>query len=144
MKDCTWVIVANSSTATLYQREKVGVLQKVHSFSHPESRLHARDMITDKPGQTTYGSSLHSVEEPHTTLKKHEMEVFAKEISTYLDKSRDEGLFTKLFIAAPPAFLGVLREKISTPTARLVAGEVDKDCTHVKVEEICQALPFSL
>ncbi|MDP1834873.1 MAG: host attachment protein [Chlamydiales bacterium] len=145
MKNKTWVVVANSSQATVYKAEKLGVLNEVHTLLHPESRLHDRDIVTDKPGRTNPSITIgRSAYEPQTSPKRHEIEVFAKELSEFLEQSREQGLYSKLYIAAAPSFLGLLREKLSQATTRLVAGEVDKDCTHLKPKEICDAVPFMI
>jgi protein required for attachment to host cells len=145
MKNKTWVIVANGSQARVYKAEKLGVLSEVHTLLHPESRMRDGDLTSDKPGRINPSTTLgHSSIEPQTSPKKHEIEVFAKEVSQFLEQAREQGLFSRLYVVAAPSFLGLLREKLSTATTRLVAGEVDKDVTHMKPKEICAAVPFVL
>jgi protein required for attachment to host cells len=40
--------------------------------------------------------------------------------------------------------LGLLRQALDAATAKLLAGEVDKDMTHMKPQEILMHLPFLL
>lgn len=145
MKAKTWVLVANSAEAKFFHAETVGHLVEVHMMEHPESRLHDRELGEDKPGRTnpsTYRA--HSSMEPHNTPKRLEAETFAKDINSYLDHARQQGHFTRLYIAAAPAFLGLLRLAFSHGTAGLIAGEVDKDLLHMNTKELPAALPFAI
>ncbi len=145
MKNKTWIVVANSSLAKIFHAEKVGVLTQVECIDHPEGRLKNSDMVSDKPGCThERGLPGRSAIEVQTSPKRHEAELFAKRISEYLEASREQGLFARLFVAASPTFLGLLRQAMSPGTSQLIAGEVDKDVTHMKPKEICEVLPFAL
>ena len=118
---------------------------EVHTLIHPEGRFHDQELVEGKPGRTnpsTYRG--HSAMEPHTNPRDQESLTFAKQVSDYLEQSRQQGLFQKLYIAAAPSFLGFLRQALSRNTASLVAGEVNKDIIHLKPVEICAAVPFVL
>jgi hypothetical protein len=44
----TWVVVANASTAKIYQALNAkGELALITTLSHPESRLRNQDLVTD-------------------------------------------------------------------------------------------------
>lgn len=145
MKAKTWIVVANSWHAKVFQADKPGLLSEVHQIEHPDAKLHNKDLNSDRPGRTNASYSPgHSALEPPTSAKQKEVDHFARQISDYLDKSRQEGRFERLYLAAPPSFLGTLRQNLSSPTSSLVAGEVDKDFTHFKSKEICEHLPFNI
>lgn len=143
MKKSSWLIVANSSTARVFKFEKHNQLLELKSFEHPESRLHNIDLVSDKPGRDfeSFGSARHALE-PKTSPKVVEFTLFAKILADYLDTSRNNGEFETLYIAASPSLLGLLRQSLHSETKKLVKGEVDKDLTHLKTEEIFPHLPF--
>ncbi len=145
MKTKTWIVAANSCLAKFFNSEKIGVLTEVHSIDHPEGHLRNQDMGTDRPGRSHESNTVgrHSME-PTTAPKRHEAELFARKVADYLDSSREKGMFSRLYVAASPSFLGLLRQMISPATAHLIAGEVDKDFTHMKPKDICENLPFIL
>ncbi|WP_075883832.1 host attachment protein [Candidatus Protochlamydia sp. W-9] len=142
-KPTSWLLIANSSLAKIYKIETIRSLAIVETFEHPESRLHNRDLVSDKPGRDfeSFDQTRHSLE-PHTTPKQNEFNIFAKHLASYLDTARNEGKFEKLYISAPPSLLGLLRQFLHTSTAKLVCGEVNKDMTHMTPDEIMTHLPF--
>jgi protein required for attachment to host cells len=145
MKKETWLIVANSSIARIFKVHRKEALVEIETLVHPESRLHNRDLVSDRPGRTSdsVGFSRHAIE-PTVDPQHQECIEFAREIARYLEKGRTQGIFDKLYIAAGPSQLGLLRQTIHAQTLNLVAGEVNKDMTHMKPEEIINHLPFIL
>jgi protein required for attachment to host cells len=144
MKKDTWLIIANSSLARIFKVDKGQTLVELKKMEHPESRLHARDMTTDRPGREfdSFGYGRHAMESP--SPKQHEFELFAREIAQFLEKARLEGHFERLYLAANPTLLGLLRQHLNPATAKLLCGEVDKDMTHMVPTEIVSHLPFVL
>lgn len=142
MKKNSWILVANSSHAIIFSVEKNTQLHEVHVFDHPESRLHEQDLISSKPGRNfdSVGGGRHAYQAP-TSAKTIEYNAFAKDISVYLDKAREENKFAKLYIGANPSFLGILRQVLSPQTLELIVQEIDRDLTHMKAEEIREHLP---
>ena len=138
-----WLVVANSSLARIYKVEKQKALVEVELLEHPESRLHNRELVSDKPGRDfeSVGRARHSLE-PRSTPQQLEFNLFAKELSAYLETARNNGEFESLYIAASPTLLGLLRLSLSPNTAKLVKGEVDKDMTHMNPDEIMTHAPF--
>ena len=138
----TWILVADSSRAKLYNTDKaLAPLQEIASFSHPESRAKTQDLISDRQGRSSNNTrSMDYDVEP----KRQEAIYFAKQLCERLKNGRIRGLFEKLYIAAAPTFLGLLREKMDTHTAQLVAGEVNKDLTQLDAEQVRRHLPERL
>lgn len=114
-----WLLVAESARARIYS-QVVGddSLGEVEDLTHPESRLHDRDLVSDGPGRAfdSAGQGRHAME-PGVHMHQHEAQVFARRIATHLQSACAEGAFDELVIAAPPKFLGLLREQLS-PTIR--------------------------
>lgn len=137
MKKDTWVIVSNSSLARIFKVEKGQSLTEVETFIHPASRLRDADLVTDKPGrgeQSAYPS--HFGIEPKTTPKEHEIESFAKELAVHLETARTQGLFDRLYLAANPSFLGLLRNEFTSSIQELIIKEVNKDITSLRLDEM--------
>ena len=143
MKKDTWVIVANSSMARIFKVEKNTTLVEMDALVHPESRLHTQELVDGRPGRTydSGGNARHSIDPP---FSHHQLEfaVFAQQLGHHLEAARESGKYDRLFIAASPIFLGLLRQAMSNPTLQLIAGEVGKDMTHMKPDEIVQHLPL--
>ena len=138
-----WILVAESSKATIYAAKKpASSLSKVQSFSHPESRLHEQELTSDLPGRTfdSLGSNRHAMStavEP----KKEEAIRFSKELVEALELGRAQCRFDKLYIVAPPEFLGLLRAHASALLADTVVQEINKNLTALKPAELRKQLP---
>lgn len=142
MKKDTLVVVANSSFARLYKAINNHALEELQTWEHPESRLHDQDLVSSRPGRAfdSFGPGRHAME-TQVSPKTQEFHVFAKEIAHHLEKAVEKGDVKKIFLAAPPSFLGILRQRLSNNVAALIAGEFDKDFTTMRSEEIRGYLP---
>ena len=149
MKDRVWVLVANGSTARLFQAAN-GVtsklrLEEVETFEHPQSRAHGRDLVTERAGRVfdSIGTGRHAMEPP-IKPQRNEANHFAEELAKHLEQSRKNGAYSKLYLVVSPSFLGMLRGALPDQTKELIASEVDKDVTNKTPEEIRSYLPFRL
>jgi protein required for attachment to host cells len=132
-----WVVVADGSAAAIYAADpELEDLDPVAHLSHPESRLPARDLVSDDRGRTQSPMGPRSATEPQQSLHDHELETFAREIAARLRKGFDDHAYESLVIAAGPAFLGHLRNVLDTRVANAVVGSVAHDYTHVAVQDL--------
>ncbi len=143
MKKGSWLLIANSSSARLFKIQTIHVLEEIRNFEHPESRLHNLDLVSDKPGRDFESSGMgrHALE-PAVMPKQLEFELFAKRLADYLQEAHHKREFEDLYIAASPAFLGLLRQELSPTVTKSIKGTVDKDITQLKSSEILNHLPF--
>lgn len=141
-----WIVAADSSRARFFSTDSpTGPLKEVQDLVHPEARIRPRDMASDEPGAVydRMGQGRHPMGQA-VDPKEQEAIRFAKEVCRRLDGARSAGEFDKLYVVAAPAFLGVLREAMSEPTRRLVAGEISKNVAVHRPEEIRGHLPRRL
>lgn len=133
----TWVMVANSSVARFFEMDKTGHLKEFNTLIHPGSRLHGRDLTSDRPGRSfdSVGTGRHAMEQT-TPPKEVEFEAFAHSISEHLATAHTDKQFDRLYIAASPHFLGLLRQAIKPGTAKALHSTVDKDMTQMTPDEI--------
>jgi protein required for attachment to host cells len=139
----TWVVVADSTRARIFDAESSSAgLSEVETLTHPEGRMHDRDITTDLPGRSfdSLGHARH-VMEP-TTDPKHELAIeFARTIARHLDAARVKRDYEQLVIVAAPTFLGLLREQLNNTCRKLVAFELNKNLVQNTPEEIRSHLP---
>jgi protein required for attachment to host cells len=140
----TWVVVAESSRAKIFQIDKKNSpLVELSGFAHTPSRSHEQNLTSDLPGRvmnSTHGSHKLST---HTSPKDYESVEFARTLGTHLDAARNRGDFDKLIIMSPPGFLGHLRKELSTETSKHVVSEIDKNLVRHTTQDIQAHLPFS-
>jgi len=138
-----WVVAADSSRARFFHSpNRVGPLKEHETMVNSSARLHELDLVTDQPGRSfdSAGQGRHGMESP-TSPKEEEILRFADEVVARLEQGRKDLHYDKLYILAPPAFLGHLRKKLSDPLRALVAGEIDKAVATEKAEKIRLHLP---
>lgn len=126
----TWILVANASRARLFANAgpKKG-LTLVKEMRHPESREKASALVSDRPGHMQSAGNGHGTRQPRTDPKTNEARHFALELARELNRGRASGQVARLILVAPPAFMGLINEKLDGPTASLVSDRFEKDYT---------------
>lgn len=140
------VIVADASRARILStRETPGELSEFEDMVHPESRLREQELVTDGSGSgnDSGGHGRHSMGNEKSAHAR-EAENFAREVCERLDRLHRREKIHRLYLVAPPAFLGLLRNRLSKQCASLVAGEVSKNLVTHTVQEIRAHLPRQL
>ncbi len=137
-----WVVVANSSYSKIYRAENTHVLLEHQTFSHEESHLPARELVSDRQGRETsrVGYGTDTMEEK-TPIKVKEATQFADEIAQFLEKGFNSGECERIYLVAKSPFLGYLRQSLHPNVTKLVESEVHKDLTQLRPEQIREYLP---
>jgi protein required for attachment to host cells len=146
MKKTVWIVVANRAVARLFQaKQPLGPLEEMDAFIHPEGRMHDQDLVSDRPGRgfDRFGPGRHA-EDPDTTVTEQEATSFALQLARFLQKGRNDGRFDALVLIAAPAFLGIMRDRLDTPTRQRVMLEVDKNLVHLDAAALRGYLPERL
>lgn len=146
MKKTVWIVVANRAVARLFQaNQPLGPIEEIEAFIHPEGRMQDQELVSDRSGRgfDRFGSGGHA-EDPDTTATAQETTNFALALARFLQKGRSDGRFDTLALIAAPAFLGVLRERLDSPTRDRVTLEVDKNLVHLDPAAIRAYLPERL
>jgi len=135
----TWVVVAESSRAKIFELEKRNApLKEIQGFTHIPSRLHQKELTSDLPGRTPGRHKLTQ----QTTVKENACNEFARNIREYLTNARSRGKFNKLIIMSPPSFLGRLRKQLGSAINKCVISEIDKNLVRHSVHDIQAHLPY--
>lgn len=137
----TWVVVAESSRAKIFELEKRNApLKEIQGFAHTPSRLHQKELTADLPGRTPGRHKLIQ----QTTTKENACNEFARSIRNHLDAARNKGQFNKLIIISPPSFLGRLRKHLGSSMNKCVISEVDKNLVRHSTSDIQAHIPYRL
>ena len=137
-----WIVVANRAVAQIYKLDReTAQLVAVECLSHPEGRLHNRDLGADRPGRAfdSFGKSRHAMG-ASVSEKEHSTEVFAREIAHRLERGRMERAFESLVLVAEPRFLGRLQGMLQGELSHLVTGTVAKDLVDCEPLELFQRI----
>ncbi len=141
-----WILVTDSARARIFKAETpLGPLSEVGNLVHGEGRLHRQDLVSDREGRAfdSKGDGRHSME-AKTDPKAQEQRSFVNEIGSYLDSGFQSGQFGHLYIAAPSAMMGHLRDQLNGNLRKVLVGTLDKNLVKLKAEEIRTHLPEKL
>ena len=135
----TWIMAADSSRARIFEiADPERRLREIGEFNHPEGRANNRELISDADGRFSakhVGPGGDSSGQRVTPVE-HETELFSKTLARYLDKARNEHRYEKLYLIAPPEFLGLMRENLSKEVRKLTAEEINKDLSWFDARDI--------
>ena len=137
------VLVADGSRARLLCAEDGGsALTEIEDFVHPESRLRQQELVSDGPGSgnDSVGRGRHSMGHENAAHRQQEAD-FARELGSEIDRVRDANQPHRIYLVAPPRFLGELRDHLSKQSTALLAGEIDKNLVQHGIDEIRAHLP---
>ena len=133
----TWVLVAESSRAKIFRLNTItDALEEISDLAHTESRLHEHDLTTDLPGSQTGGGRSHHHYDKRSEVKQEEQLRFAKQIAEKLSNAWNDGEFSQLIVACPPAFLGTLRKVFSANVTQAIVQEIDKNLIQFTTKQI--------
>jgi len=136
-----WVLVANSSTARLYNL-KGKKINLISEHNHPESRQKSGEIASDRPGQYLSHNSgvAHGSYADSTDPKEYEIERFAHELAEHLNSARKENRYSRLALVAPPQFHGMLNKHMNPNVSSMVVARVDKDYTKVTEDKLLEMI----
>ncbi len=137
------VLVADGSRARFFRTDRAAPLEELEDSLNPAVREPERALQSDRKGATVHGGpgQMQLSAEGENDPKAEERHRFARELAEHLRKSRLAGEYERLFIAAPPNFLGELRQALDAGTRAVVVGEMDKDLSRLRPDAIRKHLP---
>jgi protein required for attachment to host cells len=132
----TWIVAADASRARILQVADRKRLVEVENLLNPDGRLQDRELTTDANPRLHGPGGLSAREEPSAV--EHTVEMFSKRIGDYLEKARTDHRYDRLYLVAPPKFLGLIRKELGREVGKLVSDDLSKDLSWFNVREIEQ------
>ena len=130
-----WIVVADGARARFFVQSDDGkklVAARQVDMVAPESRGHARDLKSDKPGRgyASSGAKARHAFEPAHDPHKLEKHKFSAALAEALDGACERREFDQIVLVAPRRSLGELRGLMTVRVQRCIAKEVAKDLTN--------------
>lgn len=132
-----YLLVADRGKARIFSTDsKMQVLDVVLDEENPAGRKIRAETESDRPGRTSNSTGhLHALGNEYSS-ERHEDERFAKYLCHILVKEHGEKKFRELMIAAPPHFLGELRQSLDPECQKALSATIDKDLLRASDAEI--------
>ena len=138
----TWLCVADAGVAHIKQWIAAGArLTNVATIAHGPYE-HGR---FEEPGRSQESATTmrHSFVDADGPVRR-EKRGFAYEVAGYLNEAAQREAFHRLVLAAPPKFLGDLREAMSPALQQRIVAEIDKDLTKESDAALAARLPDAI
>lgn len=144
------IVVADQSEARFYDMEGLDApLKPAGSLSDPKAHLHDRDFKSDRPGRVfdhastggRRGAVGHHATGGERSPRKHEAELFARQIAEELEQAHRKDSFDRVILAAGPPFLGMLRAALTKSFHSRIAAEIPKDLVHEPESHLLEHVP---
>ncbi|WP_017926736.1 host attachment protein [Thioalkalivibrio sp. HL-Eb18] len=133
--DTVWIVVADAARARILSCEGRACqgLHEIETLAHSESRVHAQELVTDRPGRSwsSSGDGRHAMQET-TDPSVNERNRFAREVAERLKSGYHGGSYQRLVILAAPQFLGALRELLDPQVAQIVTAQIAKNVSKIQ------------
>jgi len=132
------VVVAESSRARIFESDNPNIpLKEIRDMIHPESRAHTQELTSDLPGRSfdRHGQGRHAMEAT-VDVKEQESILFAEQLADFINSECTERKADRLYIAAAPHFLGLLRKRLAQETKRHIVRQIDKNLVTMDEGEI--------
>lgn len=130
------VVAADSGRARIFKLAGRD-LQELADMVNPEARAGRRDIEADRSGSDQGGGEAgrHGLRGDHD-VKDESARKFAREIAGRLEKERAAHRARRLYLIAPPHFLGVLKGVLDHELAKCLYATVSKDVVRASPETI--------
>ena len=143
MKRTIWIVVASKARARIFSAGKVNSmpLTEIYVLVDPNSRLHQREVISDRPGRAhdRFGQGRHAMEQ--YSPKREGARRFAARVCAYLEQARRQNKFQSLVLVASEEFTGLLRRQMSPQLRQCIDGEIHKNISALPERTIRRFLP---
>ena len=135
------ILIADAAEAKLLQADnlRIGRLELLQTFNHPESRKKSMELSSDKPGHNNSGAFT-----PASDPKMVEAERFAMFLAQEIVALDNKHLFSRLIIACPAHFHSMLTKHLPKLHSINDTTYLAKDYTKLPVIELQQRLEEQL
>ncbi len=138
-----WILVADGSRARLFAADKpASEIKELEAWEAPTVRMHETELTSDLPGRAfdSTNPARHAYGQPEDP-KQAEMRRFAKMLAERLEEAAKRDAYERLYLAAGPKMLGLLREALGEHASKRLAGTYDRDWTRERADTIRARLP---
>ena len=120
----TWILTGDAARARILQVTGRNQLEEIERFDNPAGRMHDRDLETDAHSRFR-GTAGPGNDREEMGSAAIEAGKFSKELGRYLDQARVSHRYDRLYLVAPPRFLGMMRKELGKEVEKLVRDDLD-------------------
>lgn len=134
----TWVLIADAGRARLLTTPRLagdGHFVQLAAYDNAQALKEAQS--TDRPGRAFESATTgrHAVAE-YSEINKQPKREFAHHLAEIVNRGAANDDFARLMLVAPPTVMGALRSALSEEASKRLVGSLDKDLTHVGLDDL--------
>ncbi len=137
-----WILVSDAAKARLFEMARPSyALVEIACFTNLDGRGANRNGLGRRlpRAKDSLGPARRAIAPHKTWREKHALQ-FAKSLRKALINGQAHHQFERLFLVAPPRFLGVLHESLDDHLAAHVAGEIGNDLIALRPGDLLDRL----
>ena len=141
-----WIVTANKHDCRIYDyhHKNPETLNLIKEIEHPENKLKAIDLVTDKPGRYKTNHSNRGTYTPSADPGLVNIDNFAREIAHELDSARNRHDFDELIVIMSPDMEGHLNHHLNKQVSSLIKHNIQKNLMHLNQRELLAYLHKNL
>lgn len=130
----TWIVLVDSAHIRIAVNDGPG--KGLYGLSADGLEAPQVMELSDEPGMTyaRFGPNRGGISDPD--LKGQAVAKYAGAIVKFLDAQKARDAFQHFILVAPPAMLGHLRQKLTSPLLAALRADIDKDLIHVPLQDL--------
>lgn len=123
-----FVALAERSSARFFELENhdVDSMKELPHLTNPDGRLKEGDIIVGSLGSSSHGNSQHTMTTETSATDTVALR-FANDVAEMIRRARLDGSYDHAVVIAGPAFLGMIRDKMSSEEEKFVKHTVAKN-----------------
>jgi protein required for attachment to host cells len=125
-----WIVVASQARARIFSKDttKSVPLAEIYALVNPQSRLHQRDVMADRPGRSydRLGRARHALQDRYS-LRRESGKLFTGRICALLEQARRQNKFQHLILVASAEFAASLRRRMGAELESCIQREIHKN-----------------
>ncbi|HEX5313847.1 MAG TPA: host attachment protein [Gammaproteobacteria bacterium] len=130
-----WVVVGDNSRARMFATNRAAPLEEREDYVPAYDPGQDKERFTDRTAHQ--GHVAEGGRDPAAEADRR----FVRRIAGRLREARLAGEYERLFLVAPPVFLGELRQALDSGTREVVVGEAAKNLSQLRADDIRAHLP---
>ncbi len=137
-----WVLVADAHQGRVLERGAMHARwEELPDEGSTSNTPRSRELGTDRPGRSyeSVGMARHAIE-PRQDLHDAAEAEFARNLAEKLERAAKDGRYKRLYLFAPPRFLGHLRACLGAEAGKALSGTLDKDLVAAPLPEVIEHL----
>ncbi|KTC65003.1 Protein required for attachment to host cells (plasmid) [Legionella adelaidensis] len=134
-----WIVAANTNCCHIYNYDsKPKKLNLIKEIYHPENKLKASQINSDKPGHFQTSAHVRGAYPLTTNPEQVYIDRFAKEVADDLNEARNDHSYDELIIVMPAQMEGRFLQHLNKNVKELITSFIQKNIMNLSDQELLE------